>query len=103
MTSPDSQIYIRPTLHIHPNLAAAKEITDTYGTYHFWSDKESVEIRAAAAGKRNLTLNELHPSWFSALTFLVDMHGELLESNRRVLRYPRRREEQARPICGSHG
>ncbi len=39
MTPPENQIYIRPTLHIHPNLAAAKEFSDTYGAYHFWESK----------------------------------------------------------------
>jgi hypothetical protein len=41
MTPPVNQIYIRPTLHIHPNLDAAKEFSDTFGAYHFWSDKKS--------------------------------------------------------------
>jgi hypothetical protein len=58
MTPPENQIYIRPTLHIHPNLAAAKEFTDTYGAYHSWSDKKSVGISDAALGKRNLIIGE---------------------------------------------
>ena len=35
MTPPENQIYIRPTLHIRPNLAATKEFTDTYGAHHY--------------------------------------------------------------------
>jgi DNA replication protein DnaC len=58
MTPPVNQIYIRPTLHIHPNLAAAKEFSDTFDAYHFWSDKKSVGIPDAALGKRNLVIGE---------------------------------------------
>ncbi len=58
MTPRENGTYIRPTLHIHPNLAAAKEFTDTYGAYHFWSDKKSVGIPDAALGKRNLVIGE---------------------------------------------
>jgi hypothetical protein len=59
MTPAENHIYIRSTLHIHPNLAAAKEFSDTYGVYHFWSDKKSVGIPDAALGKRNLIIREL--------------------------------------------
>lgn len=58
MTPPTIQIYIRPTLHIHPNLAAAKEFSDTSGVYTFWSDKKSVGIPDVALGKRNLIIVE---------------------------------------------
>jgi hypothetical protein len=58
MAPAENEIYIRPTLHIHPNLAAAKEFTDTYGAYYFWSDKKSVSISDAALGKRNLIIGE---------------------------------------------
>jgi hypothetical protein len=58
MMPAENHIYIRPTLHIHPNLAAAKEFSDTYGAYHFWSDKKSVGIPNAALGKRNLIIGE---------------------------------------------
>jgi hypothetical protein len=58
MTPHENEIYIRPTLHIHPNLAAAKEFSDTHGAYYFWSDKKSVGIPDAALGKRNLIIGD---------------------------------------------
>lgn len=58
MTPAENEIYIRPTLHIHPNLGAAKEFSDTYGAYPYWSDKKSVGIPDAALGKRNLIIGE---------------------------------------------
>src|ERR1700682_3962282 len=58
MTPAENEIYIRPTLHIHPNLGAAKEFSDTYGAYPYWSDKKSVGIPDAGLGKRNLIIGE---------------------------------------------
>ena len=58
MTPAENEIYIRPTLHIHPNLAAAKEFSDTYSAYHFSNDKKSVGVPDAALGKRNLIIGE---------------------------------------------
>jgi hypothetical protein len=39
MAPPEIGIYGAPTLHIHPNLAAAKEFSDTHGASYFWSDQ----------------------------------------------------------------
>jgi hypothetical protein len=58
MTPAENEIYVRPTLHIDPNLSAAKEFSDTYGAYHFWSGKKSAGIPDAALGKRNLIIGE---------------------------------------------
>jgi energy-coupling factor transporter ATP-binding protein EcfA2 len=51
-------MYIEPTLHIHSTLAEAKEFLNTYGPYHFWSEKTPVGISDIAQGKRNLIIGE---------------------------------------------
>src|SRR6266446_8043749 len=51
-------MYIEPTLHIHSTLAEAKEFLNTYGPYHFWSEKTPVGISDVAQGKRNLIIGE---------------------------------------------